>query len=78
MEGKEKWEGLVILDHSIFSQVEEIEPELGGNKMPSSTVCEGSTSVSELPPMCSPCSFDLHLMGEKNILLKSLKKMFYS
>ena len=64
MEGKEKWEGLVILDHNIFSQVEEIEPALGGNKMPSfqpntgivllvnnshleTTICEGSTSVSE-------------------------------
>ena len=64
MEGKEKWEGLGILDHNIVSQVEEIEPELGGKKLPSfhpntgivllvnnshleTTVCEGSTSVSE-------------------------------
>ena len=64
MEGKEKWEGLGILDHNTFSQVEEIEPELGGKKMPSfqpntgivlrvnkshleTTVCKGSTSVSE-------------------------------
>lgn len=42
------------------------------------TVCEGSTSVSEtIAPYVQSMQFRLHLMGEKkHILLKSLKKMF--